>query len=53
LSIKPGGSVRELKVAGGLTTHGKGIEPLELHGNIDTFSVSGGFVAAGGGFDAI
>jgi hypothetical protein len=53
LSIKPGGSVRELKVAGGLTTHGKGVEPLELHGNIDTFSVSGGFVAAGGGFDTI
>jgi hypothetical protein len=48
LSVKPGGSVREVKVAGGLITHGKGIAPLELQGSIDTLRVSGGFVAAGG-----
>ena len=48
LSVKAGGSAREIEVDGGITTNGKGIAPLELHGTIGTLRVSGGFTAAGG-----
>ena len=53
LSVKPGGSVRDLIVDGGLTSHGEGIEPFELHGRVETFRVAGGFGPAGRGFQAI
>lgn len=53
LSVKPGGSAREVEIEGGVITHGQGVDPLELHGTIDSLQVSGGFVAAGGGFDKI
>jgi hypothetical protein len=53
LSIKPGGSAREIDVSGGIKTNGPGISPIEQHGAIETFRVSGGCVAAGGGFDKI
>jgi len=53
LSIKPGGSAREIEIAGGIRTNGAGVAPIEQHGSIDTLRVSGGFVAAGGGFDTI
>ena len=53
LSIKPGGRAREITVKGGLVSHGKGIEPLELHGTIDEFIVSGSFGPHGEGFDAL
>jgi hypothetical protein len=51
LSLKPGGSAREINVAGGLITHGKGVSPLELHGAVDSLQVTDGFTAAGGGFE--
>jgi hypothetical protein len=53
LSIKPGGSAREIEIAGGIKTHGSGVAPIEQHGAIDSLRVAGGFVAAGGGFDKI
>ena len=53
LSIKPGGSAREIEITGGIKTNGRGVAPIELHGAIDSLRVSGGFVAAGGGFDKI
>ena len=53
LSIKPGGSVEEIEVAGGLLTHGPQIPPLELHGRVGRLVVSGGLAPKGGGFDAI
>ncbi|MGF6446146.1 hypothetical protein [Paraburkholderia youngii] len=53
LSIKPGGSARKIAIAGGLITHGEGVNPLELHGAIDALEVSGGLTAAGGGFATI
>jgi hypothetical protein len=53
LSIKPGGSVREIEIAGGIKTNGPGIAPFENHGAIETIHVAGGLVAAGGGFDKI
>jgi hypothetical protein len=53
LSIKPGGSVREIEIAGGIKTHGPGISPIELQGSIETFRVTGGVEALGGGFDKI
>jgi hypothetical protein len=53
LSLKPGGSARKIAIAGGLITHGEGVNPLELHGAIDTLEVSGGLAAAGGGFERI
>lgn len=53
LSVKPGGSARELVIEGGLTTHGKGIEAIELHGQIDALRISGAAGPAGGGFAAV
>jgi hypothetical protein len=53
LSIRPGGSAREIEIHGGITTHGAGIAPTELHGSVGSLQVSGGLHAAGGGFDEI
>jgi hypothetical protein len=53
LSIKPGGSAQEIAIEGGLLSHGAGIEPLELHGRIERFSVSESFGPAGAGFEAM
>lgn len=53
LSIKPGGSAREITIEGGLVSYGVGIEPLELHGHVEKFSVSGSLGSAGAGFEAI
>jgi hypothetical protein len=53
LSIKPGGSAREIEIAGGIKTNGAGVSPIEQHGAIDSLRVTGGFAAAGGGFDKI
>ena len=52
LSVKPGGSAREIAIEGGLTTHGRGIEAIELHGLIDALRVSETAGPAGGGFAA-
>jgi len=53
LSIKPGGSAREIDISGGIKTNGAGVAPIEQHGAIESLRVAGGFVAAGGGFDKI
>jgi hypothetical protein len=53
LSIKPGGSAREIEIIGGIKTNGAGVSPIEQHGAIESLRVTGGFVAAGGGFDKI
>ena len=53
LSIKPGGSAREIVVEGGLVSHGSGIDPIQLHGSVTILSVSGGFSAVAGGFEPI
>jgi hypothetical protein len=53
LSIKPGGSARQIAIAGGLVTHGESIHPLELHGVVGSLQVADGFAAAGGGFEKI
>ncbi len=53
LSIKPGGSAREIEIAGGIKTNGPGVAPIEQHGAIDSLRVTGGFVTTGGGFDKI
>jgi hypothetical protein len=50
LSIKPGASARKIMVAGGLTTHGAGISPLELHGAVDSLQVTQAPLTAGGDF---
>jgi hypothetical protein len=43
LSIKPGGSAREIQVLGGLRSHGKDVLPFEQHGSIDSLRIEGGF----------
>jgi hypothetical protein len=53
LSIKPGGSARQIAIAGGLMTHGEGIHPLELHGVVGSLQIIDGFAAAGGGFEKL
>jgi hypothetical protein len=53
LSIKPGGSAREIEIAGGIKTNGPGVAPIEQHGAVESLRISVGFMAAGGGFDAI
>ena len=50
VSVKPGGAMRELVVNDGLTTHGKGIEALELHGLINVLRIAGAAGPTGGGF---
>lgn len=46
LSIKPGGSVAEVVIAGGVIAHGKDIAPLEIHGEIGSLQISGGIRSA-------
>ena len=53
LSIKPGGTAREIIVDGGLLSHGDGIEAFELHGRIESLKVSAGFGSTGRGFESI
>ncbi|MGC2717428.1 MAG: hypothetical protein WA366_29060, partial [Pseudolabrys sp.] len=53
LSIKPGGSAREIDISGGIKTNGPGVPPVEMHGVIKTFQVKGGVAAVGSGFDKI
>ena len=53
LSVRPGGSAREIAICGGIKTHGSGVAPIEQHGTIDTLRIADGCVAAGGGFDTI
>ena len=53
LSVKPGGEVRKVAVAGGLVTHGAGVEPLELHGRLGTLEIRDGLAATGEGFVTI
>jgi hypothetical protein len=53
LSVKPGGSAREIDIIGGAITHGIGVTPLELHGVIEALRVTDGLSAAGGGFEAV
>ena len=52
-SVKPGGSARRVEVAGGLTTHGLGVDPLEMHGTIEALQITGGITGLGGGFGHI
>jgi hypothetical protein len=46
LSIKPGGSAREIRISGGLRSHGKGVLPLEQHGSVENLLVEDGFSSA-------
>jgi len=43
LSIKPGGSAREIRIFGGLRSHGKDVLPLEQHGLVEDLRIEGGF----------
>jgi hypothetical protein len=38
LSIKPGGSAREIEITGGIKTNGPGVSPIEQHGSIRNVS---------------
>jgi hypothetical protein len=53
LSVKPGGSIERAQIAGGLITHGSGVDTLELHGKIGVLEIGGRTEPAGGGFDKI
>lgn len=48
LSVKPGGSAREIDIDGGVTTHGDGIAPLEMLGVVGRLSIEGGVSAKQG-----
>ena len=41
LSVKPGGAAKDIQIDGGLITHGKDVQPMELLGQIETLRVSG------------
>jgi hypothetical protein len=53
LSVKPGGSARSILISGGLVTHGAGVNPVELHGNVERLEVCDGMNARGGSFEKI
>jgi hypothetical protein len=42
LSVKPGGSAREIRIFGGLRSHGKGVLPLEQQGSVEDLHIEGG-----------
>ncbi len=46
LSIKPGGSAKEIQVFGGLYSRGQDVTPLEQHGAIESLCIQGGFSSA-------
>lgn len=46
-------SVREIEMAGGIKTNRPDAAPIEQHGAIDAFRVTGAFVTTGGGLDRI
>jgi hypothetical protein len=52
LSVKPGGSIERAHIGGGIVTHGKAIEAIELHGRIGTLEIERA-ETAGGGFEKI
>jgi hypothetical protein len=52
-SVKPGGSIERVEIAGGVRTHGPGVDALELHGRIGALSIAGAAEPAGGGFAGI
>ena len=45
LSVKVGGSAREIDIDGGVTTHGDGVAPLEMLGVVGRLSIEGGVSA--------
>ncbi|HEY5265086.1 MAG TPA: hypothetical protein VIJ37_08835 [Steroidobacteraceae bacterium] len=53
LSVKAGGSAHAIDIEGGVTTHGKGVSPLELDGSIGQLSIDGGINAAATGTASI
>ena len=53
LSVKSGGSARQIHISGGAITHGNGVAPLELHGAIEALQVTESLAAAGGGFEVM
>jgi hypothetical protein len=48
LSIKPGGSAEEIRVLGGLHSHGKDVQAFEQHGSIESLYIEGGFSSEAG-----
>ena len=52
-SVKAGGEARKVAIAGGMVTHGAGVEPLELHGCVGALEIDGGLAAMGEGFGII
>ena len=46
LSIKPGGVANEIDIEGGVTAHGDGIAPIEMHGQVGALRIRGGINAA-------
>jgi hypothetical protein len=47
-SVKAGGAVRALTVAGGLTTHGSAVAPLDVEGSVESLFLKGGVTTSGG-----
>ena len=47
LSVKAEGSLRKLRIKGGLITHGPGVAPLELRGGIESLQVEDEAIALG------
>jgi hypothetical protein len=48
LSIKPGGSAEEIRVLGGLHSHGRDVQAFEQRGSIESLRIEGGFFSEGG-----
>jgi len=48
LSIKPGGSAREIRALGGLHSHGKDVQAFEQHSSIESLHIEGGFSSEAG-----
>jgi hypothetical protein len=53
LSVKPGGQIGALNVAGRIHTAGQDVVSVEIEGNLDQLTVAGEISAAGDGSDAV
>lgn len=52
-SVKEGGEIRSLTIAGGVTTHGDKVTTMEVGGKVLKLSVAKGFTAKGSGSKAL
>lgn len=47
LSVKPGSHAQQIRVGGGIISHGAGVPAIEIHGRVDELTITGGIQSTG------